>query len=432
MIQVSKPIQTICELGVATAKISWIILILLLFTVPAYSQTMNIEIDYMVLRDASNNILHSHKPQPNEVAAVVQMFACQGITLNIIVDDEIPHVNVMQRNASGSFFGNTGTGGFKAMKNTYFDHAGGWHYCIFGHQYENAAGDATCSSGLGEISGDDFVVTLGCFDADIGTPFDRASTLAHEFGHNLGLGHCGVMNCDNVGDDPINVASIMSYNFQLAGLKTNLLCQGLAPEFVDLFKDLDYSHGIMCALNEAQLDERFGTGLIRVDWDCDGVIEAGLQSHDLQTVADNSWCTATGTLQTLSDFNEWANIHDYAAANAKAQLEDLPEISCITAEEWTKFRKSLAWCAQPAVTNEPCIAPRIYFARPYLITTGTGACGNPYTGLLEAQANAQAGGLIFLRYGTYTEPVGNIVLNKRMTLIPTDNVVIQPTGAVNK
>jgi hypothetical protein len=51
---------------------------------------------------------------------------------------------------------------------------------------------------------------------------------------------------------------------------------------------------------------------------------------------------------------------------------------------------------------------------------------------LKAQFNAQAGGFLFLHYGTFTEPVANIVLNKRLTLIPTDRVVIQPAGSAKK
>ena len=65
------------------------------------------------------------------------------------------------------------------------------HYCIFGHDHEGANCQVTGNSGLAETPGNDLVVTLGQFTNQVGTPFDRAATLAHEFGHNLGLTHCG-------------------------------------------------------------------------------------------------------------------------------------------------------------------------------------------------------------------------------------------------
>lgn len=51
---------------------------------------LNIEIDWM--QDAT----HSHQPPAAEVVAVVQMFACHGITLNVVIDNAIPHLNTMR------------------------------------------------------------------------------------------------------------------------------------------------------------------------------------------------------------------------------------------------------------------------------------------------------------------------------------------------
>ena len=53
----------------------------------ASATTFNIEIDYML--GGSPN--HSHRPTDAELAAVVQMFATQGHTLNAILSDQIPH-----------------------------------------------------------------------------------------------------------------------------------------------------------------------------------------------------------------------------------------------------------------------------------------------------------------------------------------------------
>ena len=51
---------------------------------------INVEVDYMV------GGTHSHEPSQLVLDALVQMFACQGITLNLMVDDVIPHEDVIQ------------------------------------------------------------------------------------------------------------------------------------------------------------------------------------------------------------------------------------------------------------------------------------------------------------------------------------------------
>ncbi|MEW5876351.1 MAG: hypothetical protein AB1752_14375, partial [Candidatus Zixiibacteriota bacterium] len=284
-----------------------------LFVDPAGAVTLNIEIDYMVLRDQNNNILHSHMPSQAEVNAVIQMFACHGITLNAVIDDEIPHVNVIPDNPGNdkTIFGfSLEPNSQYLMKLAYFDNAGGpWHYCIFGHQYQ-LEGATTGSSGLAERPGDDLVVTLGSFSNQIGTPFDRASTLAHEFGHNLGLRHSGAMDEDLVGPGNIVMPSVMTYNFQLDGVRTNLLCLGLTQEAANLFKEIDYSEGRACGLVEAGLSEAFGNGMRQIDWNCDGSI-SGSSSRSLTNVYKNdTWCGAGAGANTLTDYNEWANLVD--------------------------------------------------------------------------------------------------------------------------
>jgi hypothetical protein len=109
---------------------------------------LNIEIDYMV--DAT----HSHQPQPAEIAAVVQMFACHGITLNVVVDEAIPHVNTIRCvNLTSNFWTCDDPDSFLRIRNAHFGHAGlpGWHYCVFGHDYDNGSG--TGSSGIAELPG---------------------------------------------------------------------------------------------------------------------------------------------------------------------------------------------------------------------------------------------------------------------------------------
>jgi len=278
----------------------------------AMADTFNIEIDWM------ENTNHSHKPSTAVINAVKQAFACQGHTLNIVVDDAVPHRNVLIRNpnsCNSSLFGyDDGTySSFGQIRQDYFNHAGqaGWFYGVFAHQYENTSCNTSGSSGLSD-GGTYFIVTMGGFSGGVGTPFDNASTLMHEFGHNLGLSHCGTQYCGSNTGDPTyvgpqvpNMPSTMSYDYQLAGVRTNMLCRGLSlPE--SPFKEMDYSFGRMCSLNENALNEHVGSSMTELDWDCDGVIENSVAQNINNSSA--GWCGAGGNRTTVSDYNEWANL----------------------------------------------------------------------------------------------------------------------------
>ena len=126
--------------------------------------------------------------------------------------------------------------------------------------------------GLGDQPGDDFIVTLGSFSSQVGTDWDRAATFAHELGHNLNLTHSGNMDESVVGPNTPNLPSIMSYFYQLAGVRNNLECQGLVPPGLTLYKNLDFSNGRACPVDENALYEAFGIGIKSVDWNCNGTI----------------------------------------------------------------------------------------------------------------------------------------------------------------
>jgi hypothetical protein len=383
---------------------------------------------------------HSHKPNQAEIDAVVQMFACQGYTLNVEISDAIPHFNTLVRDPTCNIFFeyNLENNSFGKLKAQYYDHTGqpGWHYCIFGHDYEGAGCQVTGSSGLAENPGDDFVVTLGQFTNQIGTPFDRAATLAHEFGHNLGLTHCGANDpgdpltgsCVNVGPFPPNVASIMSYFYQLSGLRSNMLCQGLTFDEAARFKEMDYSHGTMCTLNESSLDEKFGVGMTSVDWNCSGVIGNVLVAKDLNGNA-NGWCSANGGLQTLNDYDEWAAIADLTYSNTAAELTHMPLSECITAAEAERINVA-GGCTQPTPASEPCINTRMMYLHPAGGAGASGNCTAPFRGLQEAHDAAPDGSVLLFRAGAYN-PSGPVLLTKPMKIFSTPTTtdataVIQP------
>ena len=120
-----------------------------------------------------------------------------------------------------------------------------YHRMLSGHGYSG-----TGSSGLSRgIPASDFIETLGLFPSNPGTLTQRAGTIMHELGHNLGLRHGGV---DHENYKP-NHLSIMSYHHQLDWI---------------LHKDgakLDYERFDLRDLDETALNEK--AGLTRVGGD---------------------------------------------------------------------------------------------------------------------------------------------------------------------
>lgn len=372
-----------------------------LVAMPVRADNFYIEIDYMVGA-------HSHQPSAAVINAVVQMFACEGHTLTIVVDDALAHTNVLVRNPDNctqSLFTYNGTNSYGAIKSANFDRAGNpepWHYCIFAHQYEDNTCSTTGSSGLAN-AGEDFIVTLGSFSGQVGTLFDQAATLAHEFGHNLGLSHCGTQNCgsgtgdpDYVGPYVSNMPSVMSYRYQLAGVEFNMLCNGLTFDLA-LFKNLDYSHGRMCTLNEDSVNEINGTVMVSTDWDCDGTLEAAI-AWDTNA---NGFCSGGGNRTFVSDYNEWANLSDGAVLFAGRS--DLPEYSCITAEEWEIVQNQMARggaCGQPALTTESCLSGENMYIGP-LNFVEAGTCNFPYDNVQQAHDAAPNNSRFYFKPGDY-------------------------------
>jgi hypothetical protein len=261
---------------------------------------------------------------------------------------------------------------------------------------------------------------LGQFRNQVGTPFARAATLAHEFGHNLGLTHCGNMDpgafptpaCNTVGSFPPNVPSIMSYYYQICGVRANLLTLGLSTQEAALFKEMDYSHGTMCTLNEASLDEGFGTGMTGVDWNCDSSV-AGIVSQDLNG-SRTGWCGANTGLQLLSDYDEWSNIQTASLGATASNLTYMPMSECITAAE-AKIVAGVSDCTPPTVTNEPCEDRRMIYLSPSGSGGPNGNCTASYNSVQAAHDAATDGSVLFFRAGSYPQG-GRVLLARPMKL----------------
>lgn len=314
---------------------------------------INVEVDIM----AGGG--HTHHLYANEIAMIVNMFACEGITINIEISDTIPEVAVIDMSST---FETLGANGFKTIKNTWVDHAPGtgWHYCIMAHQYDLGTGPSG-SSGFAEIVGDDFIVTLGSWSGQVGTPFDRAGTFVHELGHNLGLRHAGSQSESFFTQYKANYASVMTYRCQVLGVRKMNLCSGLVDScHAAPFRDLDYSHGLLPPLDEAALIEADGAGLGPVDWDCDFTIDPAPVIKDL---GSTNWCFADGTIGLSLDYDDWGNLVDVSYLAGAEALTSRPGTPCLDVEELDALRSAgmdgavVNTCdySSPLVQIEPCV-----------------------------------------------------------------------------
>jgi hypothetical protein len=196
---------------------------------------------------------HVHCPSQQAVREVVQAFAnapvpnpdgSNGIQLHVDVGDRFGPGAVIQVVGTGGVvgtFGDYGGGGqlldeagntvmslrTSSSKPTIWDvktmasnRAEVFRYGLFAHQVDYREPGGDCTSGWGELPGNDFFVSLGglrtattlCWASDgkghsVGNDTQQAGTLMHELGHTLDLGHGGG---DGINEKP-NYFSVMNY-----------------------------------------------------------------------------------------------------------------------------------------------------------------------------------------------------------------------------
>ena len=238
-----------------------------------------LELDYM----------KNHKPNTTAISMVGNAFAnapvCNadgttGINLHILVDEIIPHQNIMkivckdiEHNWDGlnrSKFGTSEERNDQNSNSILSAKESIYHYGLFIHQFlldftpPKMRDIPTTTSGCADPPKMNFVVSLGGWGLIYGynnsnvyvgnqgniqsdvisNAFYEAGTLMHELGHTLGLGHGGNIT-DPVSYKP-NYLSVMNYNFQFPSPIGN--------------RDLDYSDCQMPTLNEGALNESTGVG----------------------------------------------------------------------------------------------------------------------------------------------------------------------------
>jgi hypothetical protein len=235
---------------------------------------------------ASGVCQHTHDPEviaPGAIAKVVASFAAHGINLHVTRGNAKPHSLVASFRTDESISddceggslasGNVGVGQYavsfydlKALPPAFPAATKAFqHYGLFAHYSSCDFGTAAvphCSvcpstgkipatppfgaSGVSEIDGNDFIISLGNAIQDKSVPPSQnnvGGTFMHELGHNLGLRHGG--GSDTFGDAEDvptfkpNFLSVMNYKFQFPGVLVATAIGGIVPD--TSMARLDYS-----------------------------------------------------------------------------------------------------------------------------------------------------------------------------------------------
>ena len=287
-----------------------------------------LQIDYM--SGAADG--HTHDPLPGAVPLVKNAFdnapvaavanchypgyprKSSGVDLVAFIDHAVPEVPIMVPDDTG--FLADKKAGFPDGLNPYF------FYLIMVHDH-----DTTGSSGLScPANSNDYVVSLGSWTNETGTASDQGSSIMHELGHCLGLGHGGG---DGINCKP-NYLSVMNYDFQTTGIPS---ASGGAARY-------DYSRAALPTLNENSLVEGNGVGgdgkdltawtpdngatkvsgstSGALDWDNED--KPGVTDSDSDTVGVDVNALSTGSCgtvgtspnpspgETLTGYDDWSNL----------------------------------------------------------------------------------------------------------------------------
>jgi hypothetical protein len=341
-------------------------------------RTIYVHYDYMVAPD------HSDAPDPAGIQLVVDAFARHGIAL--VIDPEhtaIPEHKVITFHTTlDPRCAGPDAVDFFALKQQYFHQTHPVeHYAIFGYysgtdsfdDFQNCRQFPTdgivdlpqpCQSGMSELPGANFVISLGCArwdDLNFPDVFpipQRLWTLAeagifmHELGHNLGLHHGGD---DDISYKP-NYLSVMNYSYQFGIGRADQLGSNVGDPALTY---LDYSEQVLPKggntpgyLDSANLNELAGLGSGTadlfsytdthcgphtaasngpVDWNGDGSIDSFHASANLnylnqiiESFYTDFTCHQPPKQVLMKGFDDWAEIRallDLGKAPKPQQVE---------------------------------------------------------------------------------------------------------------
>ncbi len=273
-----------------------------------------VEMDYMANNCGGTHTPYGLAPNGTVISAIETVFdnapvsnpdGTTGINIHLELDDLVTCDSDL----------NPVWTDFFAIKAANFDpnRTAVYHYMIWANAYSGGT-----SSGLAQLPGTDFIVTLGSWSNGGGTDPQKIGTFIHELGHNLNLTHGG---SGHENYKP-NYLSVMNYFFQTIGLYRDGHWGEDGSAYYDRF---DYQRFTTASLNESALKESLGLNtpaasnygtvyfcpgavdqwdrtevLVAspIDWNCDG--------DTLDTaVVDINFSGGRGTLTTQ---NNWASI----------------------------------------------------------------------------------------------------------------------------
>ena len=258
------------------------------------------------------------------------------------------------------------------------------------------------SSGLGEIPGNDFIVTLGgSWTPEGGTPDEQAGTFMHELGHTLGLNHGGG---DKDSYKP-NYYSVMNYAWQypyFVSPPSNPTPQQQAgydvymQYYVANWK-LDYSRVAWPNLNENSLNEKNGINgasnilvpiyekvpnpdnpkkfTVKVSMMVKTIGEADFNGKNgIENTSYAMDINGDGETTVLKGYNDWENLrYSLWGLPNFAQGAAFPntDVDEITAEDVKRINKSLEDFIKTYNTNDDLPSITLTIASASILENGT-------------------------------------------------------------
>ncbi len=186
--------------------------------------------NYMVPSPAT----HTHRPPSTALDQVTAAFAAHAIRVHFVDGGPIAETIVTTLDPAPSVAcAGTSVSTMRDLRSAHFgNRQAAFHYMVFAHRAATPdAGHATAcptdacagrpnpdSTGSADLPGDDAIVSFGPL-VDAGQtvePFQVATTVMHELGHNLGLKHGGPDTC--ILDKPNYVSVMNPQSYQLDGI----------------------------------------------------------------------------------------------------------------------------------------------------------------------------------------------------------------------